>query len=218
MPDGYTPSERTRVKRLHQRGHYDHETVHAVIDAATFCHVGYVIDGQPYVTPTLHWRVGTRLYWHGSSASRMLRTVKEGVPACVTVALMDGLVLARSGFHCSVNYRSAMAFGTAQAITDDAEKVDVLEEFVEGLVPGHWAEMRPPNAQEIKATTVVGMEIDEASAKIRTGPPADDEEDYALPCWAGVIPVTQTIGAPIPDPRLTPGIEPPDYLAKFQVG
>ena len=218
MPDGYTPSERTRVKRLHERGHYDHETVHAVIDAATFCHVGYVIDGQPYVTPTLHWRVGTRLYWHGSSASRMLRTVKEGVPACVTVALMDGLVLARSGFHCSVNYRSAMAFGTAQAITDDDEKVNVLEEFVEGLVPGHWAEMRPPNAQEIKATTVVGMEIDEASAKIRTGPPADDEEDYALPCWAGVIPVTQTIGAPIPDPRLTPGIEPPDYLAKFQVG
>ena len=218
MPDGYTASERSRVKRLHERGHYDHETVHTVIDAATFCHVGYVIDGQPYVTPTLHWRVGTRLYWHGSSASRMLRTVKEGVPACVTVALMDGLVLARSGFHCSVNYRSVMAFGTAHAITDDAEKTAALEEFVEGIVPGHWAEMRPPNGQEIKATTVVGMEIEEAVAKIRTGPPADDEEDYALPCWAGVIPVTQTIGAPIPDPRLTPGIEPPDYLAKFSVG
>ncbi len=218
MPDGYPHSERSRVKRLHQRGHYDHETVHAVIDAATFCHVGYVIDGQPYVTPTLHWRAGTRLYWHGSSASRMLRTVKEGVPACVTVALMDGLVLARSGFHCSVNYRSAMAFGTARAITDDDEKVAALEEFVEGIVPGHWAEMRPPNAQEIKATTVVGMDIDEAAAKIRTGPPADDEEDYALPCWAGVLPVTQTVGAPIPDPRLTPGIAPPDYLARFRVG
>jgi len=214
----FSPTARSRVKRLHERGRYDRESVYAVLDAGMLAHVGYVIDGQPYVTPTFYWREGDRLVWHGSSASRMLRAVKEGIPACVTVSLLDGLVLARSGFHSSVNYRAVMAFGRARAIEDPDEKMAALKAFVERLTPGRWAELRPPTAQEMKATTVVGMTIEEASAKIRTGPPKDDEEDYdAVPVWAGVLPLKTIAQTPVPDPRLKPGTPLPDYLASFDL-
>jgi uncharacterized protein len=198
-----------------KRGHYDRETVHAVLDAGVVCHVGYVIDGQPYVTPTCHWRHGDRLYWHGSSASRMLRHLTRGVPACVTVTHLDGFVLARSGFHHSINYRSVMAFGRARAVPDDS-KLEALRDFVERLFPGRWDELRPPTDQEIKATTVLWMDLDEVSAKIRTGPPVDDEEDYALPVWAGVLPVSILRGTPEPDSRLLPGTTPPVYLREVE--
>jgi uncharacterized protein len=211
MTDRFQPTLKTRVRRLPKRGHYDPATVRAVLDAGFICHVGYVIDGQPYVTPTSYWRAGERLYWHGSSASRMLRHLKRGVPACVTVTHVDGLVLARSGFHHSINYRSVMAFGTAQLVPD-AAKLEVLEEFVERLFPGRWPELRPPTRQELKATTVLWMDLDEVSAKIRTGPPVDDEEDYGLAVWAGVLPLGATAGPPEPDPRLAPGIAVPGYL------
>ena len=198
-PPGHAPaSDRVRVRRLPERGRYDRATIDAILDAAIIGHVGFVIDGQPYVNPTAVWRSGDRLYWHGSSASRMLRHLRQGVPACVTVTHLDGFVLARSGFHHSVNYRSVMAFGRARLVPDEL-KPEVLEHFVERLFPGRWAELRPPTAQEIKATTVVWMELDEVSAKIRTGPPVDDEEDYGLPVWAGVLPVSSVRGAPEPD-------------------
>jgi nitroimidazol reductase NimA-like FMN-containing flavoprotein (pyridoxamine 5'-phosphate oxidase superfamily) len=215
LVDQFARTARTRVRRLPKRGHYDRATVHAVLDAGVLCHVGYVIDGQPHVTPTCHWRHGDRLYWHGSSASRMLRHLKQGVPACVTVTHLDGFVLARSGFHHSVNYRSVMAFGSAQLVPD-AAKLEALEHFVERLFPGRWDELRPPTAQEVKATTVVWMDLDEVSAKIRTGPPVDDEEDYDVPVWAGVLPVASMPGAPEPDPRLAAGIALPGYLTDLR--
>ena len=214
----FAPTSRSRVKRLHARGRYDRETVYAVIDAALVGTVAYVIDGEPYVTPTSVWREGDRLYWHGSSASRMLRTVKTTVPVSVNVFHLDGLVLARSGFHSSINYRSATLFGRARPVEDRDEKLTSLEAFVERLTPGRWAELRPVNEQELKATTVVAMAIDEASAKIRTGGPADDEKDYALAIWAGVVPIRTVIGAPVADPRLKPGLAAPGYLAKIAIG
>ena len=217
MPS-FTPSERSRVRRLRQRGAYDRKTIHAVLDAGLLCHVGTVIDGQPNVTPTAYWRDGERLYWHGSAASRMLRTVAAGVPVCLTVALLDGLVLARSGFHSSINTRSVMAFGTAFVVADEADKLAALEAFSERLTPGRWAGLREATAQELKATTVVSMAIDEASAKIRTGPPIDEDDDYALDIWAGVLPVTTAIATPIPDPKLKPGIEAPAHLQDFRFG
>jgi nitroimidazol reductase NimA-like FMN-containing flavoprotein (pyridoxamine 5'-phosphate oxidase superfamily) len=214
--NAYAPTSRTRVRRLPKRGHYDSPTVHAIIDAGIVAHVGYVIDGQPFVTPTACWRDGERIYWHGSSASRMLRSLQpEGVRACVTVTHLDGFVLARSGFHHSMNYRSVMAFGTAQAVTEPGRKLSALELFVEKLWPGRWRELRPVTAQELKATTILGMELGEVSAKVRTGPPVDDEEDYALPCWAGVIPVASVQGTPQPDPRLPATIPLPSYLAEL---
>ncbi len=218
MPDDFVPTSRSRARRVHERARYDRETVHALLDAGVLGHVGYVIDDQPYVTPTLYWRDGDRLYWHGSSASRMLRTVSQGIPACLTASHLDGLVVARSGFHCSVNYRSVMAFGRAHAVSEPDAHLQALHRFLEHVLPGHWAQMRPPSAQELKATTVVSMEIEEASAKIRTGPPKDDEPDYDLSCWAGVVPVRTVVGEPIPDPRLKPGIAPPGYLAAARLG
>jgi nitroimidazol reductase NimA-like FMN-containing flavoprotein (pyridoxamine 5'-phosphate oxidase superfamily) len=211
MSERYAPTPRTRIRRLPKRAHYDHAAVHAVLDAGVLCHVGYVIDGQPYVTPTLYWRRDERLYWHGSSASRMLRHLKEGVRACVTVSHFDGFVLARSGFHHSVNYRAVMALGTARLVPDE-DKLGVLEDFVDHLLPGRWPELRPVTRQEIKATTVLWMELLEVSAKIRSGQPIDDEADYALPVWAGVVPVTTVVGAPEADPRLPAGTRPPAYL------
>jgi nitroimidazol reductase NimA-like FMN-containing flavoprotein (pyridoxamine 5'-phosphate oxidase superfamily) len=209
------PSPRTRVKRLGERGHYDRETIHEILDSATHCHVGYVIDGKPYVTPTAHWRHGDRVYWHGSSASRMLEHQAGGAEVCLTVTHIDGFVLARSGFHHSVNYRSVMAFGRAEIVEGEAAKRSALDGFIERLFPGRMAELRPHTAQELKATMVLSLALDEASAKIRTGPPKDDEEDYALPIWAGVLPVQLGHGAPVPDPRLTPGIAEPEYLHRF---
>jgi uncharacterized protein len=167
MAAPFTPTQKTRIKRIHERGRYDRDTVYAILDAGVICHVGYVIDDHPYVTPTSYWRHGDRLYWHGSSASRMLRHLKQEVPVCVEVTHFDGFVLARSGFHHSINYRSVMAFGHAQLVPED-EKLAALEDFVERLFPGRWAELRPPTRQEIKATTVLHMALDEVSAKVRT--------------------------------------------------
>jgi len=217
-PPAKAPSARTRVKRLPARGHYDGATINAILDAGLICHVGYVIDGQPYVTPTAYWREGDRVYWHGSSASRMLRQIKGGIPVCLTVSLLDGIVLARSGFHHSLNYRAVMALGTAETVEGDRAKLAVLEAFSERLAPGRWRELRPPTAQEVKATTVLHMSLNEASAKIRTGGPIDDEPDYALPIWAGVLPIRLATGVPEADPRLTPGIPVPDYLQNVSVG
>lgn len=217
MVKPFARTPKTRLRRAPKRAHYDRETVHAVLDAGLICHVGYVIDEEPYVTPTAYWRRGDRLYWHGSSASRMLRHLKPGLPVCVTVTHFDGFVLARSGFHHSINYRSVMAFGTANLVPDE-DKEAALEEFVEGLFPGRWQELRPPTRQEIKGTTILWLDLEEVSAKVRSGPPVDDEEDYALPIWAGVAPLMTQMGAPEGDPRLMPGVAPPaclDHLAKF---
>ena len=214
----FPPTDRTRVKRSFERGRYDRGTVHAILDAGLMCHVGYVIDGQPYVTPTAYWREGDHVYWHGSSASKMLRHLKEGPRVCFTVALMDGLVLARSGFHTSVNYRSVMAFGQAEVVSDPAEKLAKLEAMMERIVPGRWPDLKPPTAQELKATTLVGLKLEEVAAKLRSGPPIDEPEDYALDVWAGVVPTTTAIGAPEDDPRLKPGIDVPENLSRIRIG
>jgi nitroimidazol reductase NimA-like FMN-containing flavoprotein (pyridoxamine 5'-phosphate oxidase superfamily) len=216
--DDFQPTARTRIKRLHERGHYDRKTVNEILDAGLVCHVGYVIDGQPYVTATAYWRMGGRVYWHGSSASKMLRHQKGGVPVCFTVALLDGLVLARSGFHSSINYRSVMALGEARLVSDPDEKLAALTAFSERLTPGRWLELKPPSAQELKATTVISLELDEVAAKVRTGPPKDEPEDLALPVWAGVVPVATVLGRPEPDPQLLPNIPAPDYLSDIAIG
>ncbi len=214
----YPPTQRSRLKRQHERALYDRESVHAILDAGLLCHVGYTIDGQPYVTPTCYWRQGERVYWHGSSASTMLRRQAQGVPVCFTVSLLDGLMLARSGFHSSINYRSVMAFGEAEKVTGEAEILAALEAFQERLTPGRWSELRPVTNQELKATTVMSLELKEVAAKVRPGPPSDDEADYGLPVWAGVVPIRYEIGAPEDDPRLAPGIAQPDYLGDVSVG
>jgi nitroimidazol reductase NimA-like FMN-containing flavoprotein (pyridoxamine 5'-phosphate oxidase superfamily) len=203
---------RSRLKRLPKRGHYDFDTVAAILDAGFLCHVGYVVDGAPLVTPTAYWREGRRVYWHGSHASRMLTTAATGVPVCLTVAHVDGLVMARSAFHFSVNYRSAMLFGNARMVEDAGEKKAALREFVNRMASGRWDDLRPVTAKELKATTVLWMDIDEGSAKVRTGPPLDDEDDYALPIWAGVVPIRMVAGAPIDDPRLEGKVEAPVVL------
>jgi nitroimidazol reductase NimA-like FMN-containing flavoprotein (pyridoxamine 5'-phosphate oxidase superfamily) len=209
-------SERVRVRRLPQRGAYDRETVHAILDEALVCHVGFVVDGQPYVIPTIHARVGEVLYVHGSAASRMLRTLREGVPVAVTVTLVDGLVLARSAFHHSMNYRSVIALGAASEVSDPVEKRAALDAIVEHVAPGRSAEVRAPSDLEMKATLVLKLPLDEVSAKVRKGPPLDDEEDYALTCWAGVIPLALQPQPPVADPRLAPGIEPSDAVRNYR--
>ena len=214
----FTPTHRSKVKRLHERGRYDEESVFAILDAGLIAHIGYVIDGQPYVTPTAYWRRGRRLYWHGSSASRMLRAQKEGMQVCVTVSLLDGLVVARSGFHHSMNYRAVMAFGRARFVEDAAEKEAELDYFIERIYPGRVATLRPVNQQELKGTTLIAMEIEEASAKIRTGEPKDDAEDYALDIWAGVIPIRQVFGSIENDPKLKAGVALPEHLRRFTDG
>ncbi|MEW6688542.1 MAG: pyridoxamine 5'-phosphate oxidase family protein [Pseudomonadota bacterium] len=208
----FVPTARSKLKRLPKRGHYDRETLYRILDAAFVCHLGYAIGGQPYVTPTAYWREGDAVYWHGSSKSRMLLAQEKGPQVCLTVTILDGLVVARSGFHMSVNYRSAMLFGKPRKIQSEGEKLRKMEAFVERLYPGRWQELRPPTRQELKAITVLGMPIEEASAKIRTGPPVDEEEDYALPIWAGVVNVGLKAGAVEDDPRLAPGVRRPDRL------
>ncbi len=218
VSEAFPVSERNRVRRMRERGSYDKDAVFAILDAGLLCHVAYVLDGQPFCTPTLFWREGDVLYWHGSSASRMLRHLKTGTPACLTVSHLDGLVLARSGFHHSLNYRSAMCFGTARMIEDADEKARALAHVVDRLYPGRTASLRPIDPQEFKATTVIRMRIDEASAKVRAKTVADDEEDYDLPIWAGVIPVATRIGTEEPCPRLKPGIARPDNLSAYREG
>src|SRR5262245_6373751 len=211
-----TPTARTTVRRRPQRASYDRATVEAILDEGLFCHVGFVADGQPYVIPTIHARVGERLYIHGSTASRMLRSLGAGIPVCVTVTLLDGLVLARSAFHHSMNYRSAVILGTAVEVSDRAEKLAALKAVVEHVVPRRWEDVRRPTEQELRATTVLRLPIEEASAKIRTGPPLDDEEDYQLGCWAGEIPLRLVPQALIPDPRLDPTLAPPAYARSYR--
>ena len=217
MPD-FTPTQRSRVKRLFKRALYDQETVHRLIDEIGTGSVGYIIDGQPHVTPTLVWREGERVYWHGSSASRMLRQVKTGIPVSVNVFHLDGFVLARSGMHSSVNYRSVTLFGTAEVVEGNDAKEASLKAFLDRFVPGRWETLRPVNEQELKATTVVSMTIEEASAKVRTGHCEDDEEDYALDIWAGIVPVRTVIGEPEDDPRLKTGVERPGHLDNIRLG
>jgi nitroimidazol reductase NimA-like FMN-containing flavoprotein (pyridoxamine 5'-phosphate oxidase superfamily) len=212
---GSPPSDRMRVRRLAKRARYDEPTVHATLDAGLLCHVGYVIDGQPYVTPTAHWRDGDHVYWHGSSASRMLRAQQGDISVCLTVSLLDGLVLARSGFHHSMNYRSVMALGQAELVEGTEEKLRALQHFVAKLTPGRWDEIRAPSTQELKATTILRLKLDEVSAKVRTGPPVDDEEDYAQPVWAGVLPLSLQAAAPVADDRLPAGTPVPDNIRHF---
>jgi uncharacterized protein len=209
-------TERTTVKRLPKRGVYDRATIDAILDEALLCHVGFVVDGQPVVIPTIHTRVGDTVYFHGSAASRMLRTLRDGVEACVTVTILDGLVLARSTFHHSMNYRSAVIFGTATEVTDRDEKLRALDALVEHVVRGRSIEARGPNEIELKATLVLAMPIEEGSAKIRTGGPVDDEEDYAMPIWAGVLPLALTPGTPIPDERLVGDHQVPAYVKDYR--
>ncbi|MGP3712525.1 pyridoxamine 5'-phosphate oxidase family protein [Brucella sp. RRSP16] len=208
------PTDRSRVKRLHERGAYDAATVHAIIDAQPLAHVAYVFNGTPYVTPTLVWREGNFIYWHGSSASRMLESCDQA-EVCVSFTLLDGLVLARSAFHHSCNYRSVMAFGTARKVSDVAMKEHHLRSFVNGLFPGRWEGLRPMMAKELKATMLLELELNEASAKVRSGPPKDDDADYALPIWAGVIPMTIQMGAPVDDGRILPGVSAPQGVTQF---
>jgi nitroimidazol reductase NimA-like FMN-containing flavoprotein (pyridoxamine 5'-phosphate oxidase superfamily) len=209
MSESNEPTDRSRVKRMPKRARYDRESVYSILDSGFVCHVGYCVGNQPYVTPTAYWREGDHLYWHGSSRSRMLLALEKGPEICITVTHLDALVIARSGFHKSLNYRSAMLFGRPYKVEGDADKLAKMEAFVERLYPGRWRELRPVTPQELKATTILGMAIDEASAKVRTGPPADDVEDYALPIWAGVVPIRMVADAPQDDGRLAPATPPP---------
>ena len=212
----YDKTTRTTLKRLPARGFYDRDLVHGILDEGFICHVGFVVDDQPLVIPTGYGRIGDKLYIHGSQASRMLRTLKTGVAACVTVTLVDGLVLARSAFHHSINYRSVVIFGTATLVEDAEEKNAALLAFSEHVIRGRWQDVREPTEQELKATTVLVLPLVEVSAKVRTGPPIDDEEDYELPVWAGVVPLRIMAGAPIPDPRLPNEISVPEYVQKYR--
>lgn len=216
--DNFTLTGRSTLKRLPQRGVYERESVYEILDEGFICHVGFVVEGQPFVIPTGYARDGDTLYLHGSQASRMLRTLKGGVDVCVTVTLVDGMVMARSAFHHSMNYRSVVVFGRAVAVEERDEKMGALRALTEHLAPGRWDETRQPSEGEMRATLVLALALAEASAKVRTGPPVDDEEDYALPIWAGVVPLKVEAGAPIPDPRLPPGIEPPPHVVSYTRG
>jgi nitroimidazol reductase NimA-like FMN-containing flavoprotein (pyridoxamine 5'-phosphate oxidase superfamily) len=211
----FTPTERTQVKRLPKRGKYDRETVHKILDEGFVCHVGFSVDGQPFVIPTNYGRTGNMLYLHGSAASRMLRTLSGGVPVCVTVTHVDGLVLARSAFHHSVNYRSVVILGTARLVEDPAEKMEALRLFTEHVMKGRWDDVRQPTEQELKATTVLALPMEEVSAKVRTGGPIDDEPDYSLPVWAGVLPLEVAAKAPIPDEKRQQDQPVPQYLKDY---
>lgn len=215
MPENQMPTTRTRVVREPHRGVYDRETIYRILDEAFLCHVGFAVDGQPFVIPTSYGRKDGTLYIHGSAASRMLRQMKEGVRVCVTVTLLDGLVLARSVFNHSMNYRSVVILGQAELVEDPEEKLAALRVLSEHIVPGRWDDARRPNERELKQTSVLRLAIEEFSAKVRTGPAIDDEEDYAFPTWAGVVPLEMTAGSPIDDDRLQPGLAIPDYVKHY---
>lgn len=216
MSTPITRTGRTAVRRLPKRGSYDRDVLNAILDEGLVCHVGFVASGQPYVIPTTYGRVGERLYLHGSAASRMLKEMRGGIPVCVTVTHLDGLVLARSAFHHSMNYRSAVVLGTAEEVVDAEERWAALRAIVEHVAPGRWDSVRAPNESEMRATLVLRLAIDEASAKIRTGPPVDDDEDYATTIWAGELPMRTTVLGPVPDPRLAPGIPVPAHVTAYR--
>jgi uncharacterized protein len=198
----YAPTSRTKVRRLAKRGSYDKAVVHSILDEGLLCHVGFAVEGQPYVIPTLYARAGERIYFHGSAVSRMLKTLAEGVDVCLTVTLVDAYVLARSAFHHSMNYRSVVVLGQAQLVTDDTERMDALRTITNHIVPNRWEEVREPNELEMRQTAVLALPLEEVSAKVRVGEPKDDEEDYALPVWGGIVPISTQVGQPIDDGRL----------------
>jgi len=209
------PSARTRLKRAPERGAYDRQTIDAILDEGLICHVAFATDSRPAMIPTIYARVGDHVYLHGAVANRTLRALADGLEACFCVSHVDGIVIARSAFHHSINYRSVILYGIAELVSDEAERMLALRALVEHVVPERWPDVRAPNEQEMKRTAVLRMTLDEVSAKVRTGPPIDDEDDYALDTWAGVIPVRTAFGAPIQDPRLTSGIDPPPYVAAY---
>jgi uncharacterized protein len=215
MSEPQMPSARTRVVREADRAVYDLEAVYRILDEGFLCHAGFVVDGQPFVIPTSYGRKDASLYIHGSAASRMLRQLKDGVPVCITVTLLEGLVLARSIFNHSMNYRSVVILGKATLVDDPEEKLEALRILSEHILPGRWADSRPPNERELKATSVLRVAIEEFSAKVRQGPAIDDEEDYSFPTWAGVVPLEMVAGPPIDDPRLLPGKEAPEYAKHY---
>jgi nitroimidazol reductase NimA-like FMN-containing flavoprotein (pyridoxamine 5'-phosphate oxidase superfamily) len=216
VPDSFTPTERTRVVREPHRGVYDREEIYKILDEGIVCHVGFTTDTQPFVIPTLYARVGDAIYFHGSAASRMLRGAAAGVPVCVTVTLTDGLVLARSVFNHSMNYRSVVALGKATLVDEPAEKFEALRAFTEKILPGRWIDARQPNEKELKATSIMKLPLTEISAKIRSGPVQDDEEDYALLVWAGIVPLRLQAEAPLRDERCDPAIPTPAYAATYR--
>ena len=212
----YEPTERTRLQRKPSRGSHDRALIHQILDEALTCHVGFVEDGQPYVIPTIHARVGERLYLHGSPVSRTLRTLADGVACCVTATLIDGLALARSARQHSLNYRSAMVLGTAREVSDPTEKAEALKAVVDHIATGRSAEVRAPSAAELDTTAILSVALEEASAKIREGGPVDKSDDLALPVWAGQLPVTTAALTPIPDPKLPSVVQLPDYLQTWR--
>lgn len=212
----FPATDRTTLRRLPERGSREREVVYAILDEAPICHVGFVEDGQPFVIPTIHARDGATLYLHDSPASRMLRALAGGTPVCVTATILDGVVLARSAFHSSMNYRSALVLGTARRIDDPAAKLRAMEMVTERVMPGRWADTRGPTDTEFRATLLVSLPLDEASAKVRTGPPGDDDDDVALAHWAGVVPLSLRAGEPQPAPDLPPGVEVPGYVHSYR--
>ncbi|HEY1658912.1 MAG TPA: pyridoxamine 5'-phosphate oxidase family protein [Candidatus Sulfotelmatobacter sp.] len=216
MSQPHTPTPRTRVVREAERGVYDRETAYRILDEGFLCHVGFVVDGQPFVIPTSYGRKDDSLFIHGSAASRMLRNLKESLPVCITVTLLDGLVLARSIFNHSMNYRSVVILGRATLVDDPAEKLGALHLLSEHIIPGRWNDVRQPNDRELKATSVLRVPIEEFSAKVRTGPPIDDEEDYAFSTWAGVVPLELAVHEPIADSRLLAGQTVPKYVLTYK--
>ena len=217
MTGAFPKTARNKVKRLPERGHYDAATIYPIVDASLICHVGFVIDGQPFVIPTLHARQGDTILLHGAKGSRLLRHIQAGGEVCITITLIDGIVLARSVFHHSINYRSVVLFGTGTVVADDQARLQALEAFTERLIPGRWQDARQPNALELKQTTIVAVPIASASAKLRSGPPGDEAEDLDLPVWAGILPLRQIAGTPLADPQLRPGVALPDYIRDFDV-
>jgi nitroimidazol reductase NimA-like FMN-containing flavoprotein (pyridoxamine 5'-phosphate oxidase superfamily) len=215
MSQPYTPTPRTRLVREADRAVYDREAAYHILDEGFLCHVGFVVDGQPFVIPTSYGRKADSLFIHGSAASRMLRQAKEGVPVCITVTLLDGLVLARSIFNHSMNYRSVVVLGKATLVDDPAEKIEALRLLSEHIIPGRWADSRQPNERELKATSILRVPIEEFSAKVRKGAVVDDEEDYSFPTWAGVVPLETVAGEPVDDARLVPGQEVPAYAKRY---
>jgi nitroimidazol reductase NimA-like FMN-containing flavoprotein (pyridoxamine 5'-phosphate oxidase superfamily) len=217
MTEPKAPSDRSRARRMHEKAAYDRATIDAILDAMPVAHVGYVKDGAPIVIPTLQWRIGDHIYWHGSSASRTQRTAKDA-QVCVTVTLTDAMVLARSGLEHSVNFRAVMVFGEARAVTNVREKAEVLKAMMEQMFPGRWDQLRPMTKQELKATAILTLPLTEASAKIGSGMPTDPPEDLGTPVWAGILPIQLTMGQPVPDPNLSPDAAVPAHVKNYHFG